>query len=376
MTRSIGPAEGAGAPSRFALARNLREKARTAGLHPDHWYAVEYAANVPAGRVIEVKFWDRSIAVFRGADGVLRAIENRCAHRHVKLSIGQVAGCNLTCAYHGWTYDSEGRLVEVPHELFGRQFGKVKVGSYAIRERYGLIWLFPGDQDLAGRAPMPEIPELEGSDRWACVPIDFTWQAHHSIIVDNVSDFTHAYLHRRYRPFVDAKLSRCETSGDKVELSYDVLVGDGRFSKLFVDRKRVRTDRMDLAFEYPYQWSNTGDRIKHWCFLLPIDERRTRAFFLFYFDALKVPFTPLRIPRAVMTPFLQLANLFLIRPLLNEDGIAVEAEQEAFDRSSGAPFLEFNPAVTMFQKLIARRWEEYISGPSPAVAAGEAKDAS
>ena len=89
---------------------------------------------------------------------------------------------------------------------------------------------------------MPEIPELEGPARWACVPLDFTWRAHHSIIVDNVSDFTHAHLHRRYRPFVDAKLGRCE------------MVGDGRFSKLFVDRRRVRTDRMELAFEYPYQW--------------------------------------------------------------------------------------------------------------------------
>jgi phenylpropionate dioxygenase-like ring-hydroxylating dioxygenase large terminal subunit len=299
----------------------------------------------------------------------LRALENRCAHRHVKLSIGQVTGCTVTCAYHGWTYDGDGRLVEVPHELFGRQFGKVKIRSYPIRSRYGLIWLFPGKAELAARTPMPEIPELEGPERWACVPIDFTWRAHHSIIVDNVSDFTHAYLHRRYRPFVDAKLTRCETVGNRVELSYDVVVGDGRISRLFVDRKRVRTDRMDLGFDYPYQWSNTGERIKHWCFLLPIDERTTRAFFLFYFDALKIPLTPFRIPRAVMTPFLRLANRLLIVPLLSEDGVAVEAEQEAYETSAGAAFIEFNPAVTMFQKLIARRWEEYLASQSALPAA-------
>jgi hypothetical protein len=193
------------------------------------------------------------------------------------------------------------------------------------------------------------------------VPLDFTWRAHHSIIVDNVSDFTHAHLHRRYRPFVDAKLARCEMVGDKVELGYDVVVGDGRLSKFFVDRRRVRTDRMELAFEYPYQWSNTGDRIKHWCFFLPINERTTRAFFLFYFDALKIPFTPFRIPRAVMTPFLKAANRFLINPLLSQDGVAVEAEQEAYEISGGVPAIEFNPAVTLFQKLIARRWEEHLN---------------
>jgi phenylpropionate dioxygenase-like ring-hydroxylating dioxygenase large terminal subunit len=342
-------------------------------MHPDYWYAVEFEKDVPRGRVVEVKFWGCSIALFRGADGVLRALENRCAHRHVKLTIGQVTGCTLTCAYHGWTYDADGRLVEVPHELFGRQFGKVKIRSYPVRSRYGLIWLFPGNPQLAERTPIPEIPELEGPARWACCPIDFTWRAHHSIIIDNVSDFTHAYLHRRYRPFVDAKLSSCETVGDKVELSYDVVVGDGRISKLFVDRKRVRTDRMELGFDYPYQWSNTGDRIKHWCFVLPIDEQTTRVFFLFYFDALKIPFTPFRIPRAVMTPFLKVANRLLIVPLLSEDGVAVEAEQEAYEISAGAPFIEFNPAVTMFQKLIARRWEEYLASQSaPPAATDEA----
>jgi 4beta-methylsterol monooxygenase len=351
-------------PRSFSDARNQREKARSAGLHPDNWYAVEHDARVPAGHVVEVKFWGRSIAVFRGTDGTLRALENRCAHRHVKLSLGQVTGCTLTCAYHGWSYDSNGRLVDVPHELFGREFGRIKIVSYPVRSRYGLIWLFPGNAALAERTPMPEIPELEGPARWACVPIDFTWAAHHSIVVDNVSDFTHAHLHRRYRPFVDAKLRRCETIGDKVELCYDVVVGDGPISKLFVDRTRVRTDRMELGFDYPYQWSNTGDRIKHWCFLLPVDERTTRVFFLFYFDALKIPFTPFRIPRALMMPFLRLANRLLIVPLLSQDGVVVVAEQEAYEISAGAPFVEFNPAVPMFQKLIVRRWEEYLASQS------------
>src|SRR5271170_4498333 len=105
-------------PPSFSGAHNQREKARAAGLHPDHWYAVEYDNRVSAGQVVEVKFWGLSVALFRGIDGVLRALENRCAHRHVRLSIGQVTGCRLTCAYHGWSYDTDGRLVEVPHELF------------------------------------------------------------------------------------------------------------------------------------------------------------------------------------------------------------------------------------------------------------------
>lgn len=74
-----------------------------------------------------------------------------------------------------------------------------------------------------------------------------------------------------------------------------------------------------------------------------------------------------------MTPFLGVANRLLIVPLLSEDGVAVEAEQEAYEISSGAPFIEFNPAVTLFQKLIARRWEEYLASQSaPPAATDEA----
>src|SRR6202012_4196570 len=120
-----------------------------------------------------------------------------------------------------------------------------------VRERYGLIWIFPGDPERAAGTPMPEIPELEGASPWVSVPIDFVWSSHHSMIIENVSDFTHAHLHRKFRPFTDAKLLTLETMGTQVRLTYDVLVGDGRFSKHFVDRKRTRVDRMDLCFDYP-----------------------------------------------------------------------------------------------------------------------------
>ena len=350
-----------GAPPAFADARNRRQKARAAGLHPDYWYAVEYSRALKSGTVVDVQFWDGSIAVYRDHDGALHAIENRCAHRQLKLSYGRVEACNLVCPYHGWTYDGSGHVVSIPHELFGRPMPRFQVPSFPVQERYGLIWIFPGDPKLAAERQVPEIPELQGPDRWACVPLDFTWKAHYSMIIDNVSDFTHAYLHRRYRPFTDASLTRCEAIGDSVHLAYRTKVGRGRISGLFVDRKRVDTNHMDLCFEYPYQWSNTGDKIKHWCFVLPIDRRTTRVFFLFYFEALKIPLLPLRIPRWLMKTVLTAANKVLIGPLLSQDGFAVEAEQEAYERSWDAPLAELNPAVGLFQQVIIRRWEEHLS---------------
>jgi len=181
------------------------------------------------------------------------------------------------------------------------------------------------------------------------------------MVIDNVSDFTHAHLHRRYRPFDGATLTRCETVGDDVHVAYDTRVGRGRISGLFVDHDRLDTNRMELCYQYPYQRSNTDDEIKHWLFVLPMDERTTRAFFLFYFKSLKIPMLPIRIPRFAMVPVLKIANRTLIGPLLSEDRVAVEAEQEGYEKHWDAPPIEVNPVVRAFQKVTVRKWREHLA---------------
>ena len=350
-----------GLPPGFEAACTLRQQARAAGMDPNYWYAVEEVRRVKPGTVIEVVFWKHSIALFRGTDGTFQAIENRCAHRQLKLSIGDVQGCRLVCAYHGWEYGGKGRPAGIPYDREGTGFPRLALKTYPVRVRYGLIWLFPGDPEEAEKRHIPDIPELEGPDRWACVPLRFTWSAHHSMVIDNVSDFTHAHLHRRYRPFDGATLTRCETVGDDVHLSYDTQVGRGRISGRFVDHKHLDTNRMELCYQYPYQWSNTDDAIKHWLFVLPIDERTTRVFFLFYFESLKIPLLPVRIPRFAMTAVMKISNRMLIGPLLSQDRLALEAEQEGYERHWDARPIEFNPVVQAFQKVTVRKWREHLA---------------
>jgi 4beta-methylsterol monooxygenase len=350
-------------PPTFEQARNHRQRVRAAGLSPDYWYPVEWDASVKRGQAIDVTFWNESIAVFRGQDGALRAIENRCAHRQLKLSLGVVGDCTLTCAYHGWKYDGDGRCVEMAHDLFGHKFPRVKVRSYPLQVRHGLIWIFPGDPAIAAARQIPSIPELEGPRPWGSIAVDFRWRAHHSMIIDNVSDFTHAYLHRSSKPFTDAKLTRMETDGDRVLLAYDTKVGQGRISGMFVDRRKTNTNAMTLAYEYPYQWSNTDDKIKHWCFVLPIDGQTTRVFFIFYFsdEMLKVPLVPLSMPRPLVRIIMAASRRLLVKPLLAEDGFAVEAEQEAWAKHYDQPIAELNPVVHQFQQLTIRKWEEHLA---------------
>lgn len=349
-------------PPGFEESKNRRQKVRAAGLNPDYWYPAEWDHKLKRGQVMEVKFWGKSIALYRGQDGALHAVENRCPHRQLKLSKGVVCGNNLTCAYHGWEFDGDGRCAKIPHDLFGNKAPQFQLGTYPVQVKHGIIFIFPGDPALASTRKIPEIPEIEAGSRWGVMPLDFMLSAHHSMVIDNVSDFTHAFLHRRSRPFWDAKLKRLEAVGDSVQLSYETKVGTGRISGLFVDRRSTNTNSMDLAYEYPYQWSNTDGKIKHWLFVLPVDERTTRAFFVFYFspDTLKVPFLPIHLPKPILDTVMKIAREVLVRPLLSEDKYAVEAEQEGYEAHFDKPIAELNPCVREFQDLTIRKWEEHL----------------
>jgi hypothetical protein len=345
----------------FEEAKNRRQRVRAAGMNPNHWYPVGYDADIAPGDIVEVKFWGKSLALYRGHDRELRCLEDRCAHRQLPLSIGEVQGCRAVCQYHGWKFNGDGKLVDVSHELFGKKLPRVCVPNYPVKERYGLIWIFPGDPKRADTTPMPHIPELEGGDPWACVPVDFTWQAHHSMIMDNICDFTHEFLHRRTKPFENPHLRSIDVSGDCITVDYDATVGAGPIYRHLINRKSVDTGRIRLGYEYPHQWSNTDDWIHHWCFMLPIDERTTRVFFLFYYKAFQIPGLGLEIPKRYMNWILKVANRIVMKPILDEDKIALEAEQRAYEKYYDAPIAELNPVIDEFQKLTIRRWEEYLA---------------
>ena len=61
------------------------------------------------------------VVVVRDQAGVLRAFSNVCRHRAGPIAEG--AGCRkvLNCAYHGWTYTLDGRLIGTP-EIDGLEF--------------------------------------------------------------------------------------------------------------------------------------------------------------------------------------------------------------------------------------------------------------
>lgn len=350
-----------GPPPSFDEARTRRQRVRAAGLDPNYWYAVEQSKNLRPGKHFATKFWGRSIAVFRGEDGRMRAIENRCAHRQLPLTEGAVVDCKLVCPYHGWSYDGDGRA-HIPHDLFGHKEPNLRIPSVPVRERYGLIFIFPGDPELAKTRDIPVIPELEGPSPWPHAIVQFDCKGHHSMLLDNVSDFTHGFLHRKYQPFYGTDLLRCETIGDRVELEYKSRIAAGRLQDVFIDRSEHDCDHMLACYDYPYHWSNTEGRIKHFLFTLPIDRTNNRHIFIFYVHprTLKLPIIGSRLPRWLSHKLMTMSRYVTLQPLLGQDVWVIGHEQEAWERHWDRPAPELSPVVREFQNLTIRKWQEYL----------------
>jgi 4beta-methylsterol monooxygenase len=349
-------------PPSFENATSLRQKAFAAGFDPAYWYAVEFESNVRPGQTVEVQFQGKSVALFRGEDGSFGAIENRCAHRHVKLSTGKVRGCELTCRYHGWSYDAEGRLTSAHPHFDGRPLPKARLARYPVAVKYGLVFVFFGDPALAKSRPLPTIDVLEGSDPWLCVPIDFTMGCHPTAYINNVMDSTHvAALHRKFRTrsMIYGSITRCEAEGDSVVISHDIELDPGGLFRHLM--KSFRMPSQDAWYDYPYLRVQVGGVAQLWNFMLPIDQRTTRIFLLSCSDRATIPFTPWKPPNLLVRPFLGIFRELLVRPLFDEDVWSTEAEQEGYETFHDLATLDPHPSIRPCYQLTIRKWEEHLA---------------
>ena len=82
------------------------------------WQIVCHLSDIAGpGEWQALEFLRESIVVIRGRDHVVRAFANVCRHRGSRILDGH-SGCAkvLTCPYHAWSYDLDGRLIAVPQK--------------------------------------------------------------------------------------------------------------------------------------------------------------------------------------------------------------------------------------------------------------------
>src|SRR5690349_9669628 len=88
-------------------------------LWPRVWQMACRLEEIPEpGDFVEYEILDQSVIVLRADDGSVRAFQNACRHRGVKVveGRGSVTSAGFTCPFHGWCYGQDGTNTHVPQK--------------------------------------------------------------------------------------------------------------------------------------------------------------------------------------------------------------------------------------------------------------------
>ena len=170
------------------------------------WLFAGHTSQVPkAGDYITIELARQPVIMIRHSDNSIKLLFNRCSHRGAKLApLRSGSAPRLICCYHGWTYDSDGTLLNVPvpegcaTTFDKREFGLTPVPRMGIYR--GFVFASLGDSgvsfedhigpmkssidDLVDRAPAGELALDAGRHRYV---FDGNWK----LQVENVLDSYH-----------------------------------------------------------------------------------------------------------------------------------------------------------------------------------------
>jgi benzoate/toluate 1,2-dioxygenase alpha subunit len=133
------------------------------------WLYVGHDSQVPnPGDFITTELGRQSVIMIRHTDGSMRVLLNRCTHRGAKVLNERSGNARyMSCLYHGWTYDTEGKLISVPiPEDCAKSF----------------------DNGAMGLAPAPRADSYRGFVFASLAPIGISFEDHIGSMKANIDD--------------------------------------------------------------------------------------------------------------------------------------------------------------------------------------------
>jgi phenylpropionate dioxygenase-like ring-hydroxylating dioxygenase large terminal subunit len=168
----------------------------------------------------------KSVILVRQADGSVRAFWNVCLHRGRRLRTESGAAADLQCPFHGFTWNIDGRLKQIPCRW---DFGHLTDAAMRLpevrAERFAGYWFVNWDgtaPPLADYlAPLPAHFARWGQERnftavWVAKVIPANWK----VVAEAFMEAWHSIVtHPQILPFTGDANSRYSIWGDHVNLA-------------------------------------------------------------------------------------------------------------------------------------------------------------
>jgi nitrite reductase/ring-hydroxylating ferredoxin subunit len=105
-----------------------------------------------------IRLLGEDLVAFRDGQGRPGLLFFRCSHRGVSLEYGRVEARGLRCCYHGWLYDVNGAILDLPCEPAESTFkDRLAHPCYPLEEYGGMVFAYMGPPDKKPLLPKYDV---------------------------------------------------------------------------------------------------------------------------------------------------------------------------------------------------------------------------
>jgi len=173
------------APRRRQLGAALPHEGDN-GLFSESWFPICLSRELAPGKIVGVDFLDGRVVAYRGQNGEARVMSAYCAHVGADLSVGDIQGDTIRCAFHHWRYDGSG--VCVATKVGDPPPPAACLFKFPTCERYGIVFAYNGEQP---RFEVPQFPYAESDLKFATSVLPETIPTDPWVISCNTPDMQH-----------------------------------------------------------------------------------------------------------------------------------------------------------------------------------------
>ena len=201
--------------------------------------------------------------------------DDKCSHRMAPLSEGYIDcnSCNLRCAYHGWEYDYNGGVSNIPQSIYPdkhRNNPALQLQTYETVVKDDILWAYLGSKH--SKNYIDDHPRFKnyGNDNNTFMrelPYDYF------ILLENFFDPAHI-------PFAHHKLQSTRDKGCTIEV-HNTNSTSETLSITFMDKNN--NDNRTMSFKYPSSYllknekNSTNGLLKNLhIFTVPVREGHSR----------------------------------------------------------------------------------------------------
>ncbi len=113
------------------------------------WHVVARSEDIQPGTLTKAKLLGIDLVLWRNAAAQILVWQDRCPHRSVQLSGGQVINNTVVCPYHGLVFNDAGQCIKVPAHPGYTPPQQACVKTFKAHEQYGLVYASLGEPVMA-----------------------------------------------------------------------------------------------------------------------------------------------------------------------------------------------------------------------------------